>query len=86
VNPILEAFDAKGTAFVRPVQVLPTKLEIFAELQQRVKEDERKKAIRQNLLAKAFPDKFTVDESIETPDVDAYLKDKGLPLEAFAVY
>lgn len=83
MNPILEAFDTKGVAFVRPVQILPTKLEIFAELKERVEDDNRKKAIRQNLLAKAFPDKFTIDESIEAPDVEAYLQEQGLPLEAF---
>ena len=83
MNPILEAFDTKGVAFVRPVQVLPTKLEIYIELRERVAEDERNKAIRQNLLAKAFPDKFTIDESVETIDVDTYLEKQGLPLDAF---
>lgn len=58
MNPILEAFDKEGAAFVRPVQVLPTTLEIYAELAERVRTDQIEKEQRSALLAICFPDKF----------------------------
>ncbi len=62
MNPILEAFDKKGAAFIRPVQVLPTALEIHAELLEREKIDKAEREQRSALLAECFPNLFK-DES-----------------------
>jgi len=58
VNPILDAFSKQGAAFVRPVQVLPTVLEIHAELLERVRTDKIEREQRSALLAECFPDVF----------------------------
>ena len=58
MNPILDAFSKQGAAFVRPVQVLPTALEIHAELLERERTDKAEREQRSALLAACFPDVF----------------------------
>ena len=82
---MLEAFSKMGAAFVRPVQVLPTADEVRAELEARQQADDRKRAIRHNLLADVFPGKYQKDYTVTQEELQEFLNEQGLPFEAFVL-